>query len=401
MADPTVIVLPGAADGSHHTDQERSQIASKIQNALNEGQSPRLAQDGPLRQVLAQQDSFYKYINWEDPLRTLGVYIGALSILFGAHHLPLTQLALKAAVTTLGVVSAAEYASRSFGSDSLSTRLRPRQYRRLPESALNNTLRDVHDLIQYAVVEAQRIIYGEDLGKTFGAFVGFASLYALIKVLSPFWLAVVGVTAIFVAPLAASPQGRKVAHDATIQAQNAANVTAQKSADLARDGQAKAAELSSKAQQMTSDASTTVGNASRSGQQTAYNVTSTATEQVRNLPQSATNTINKAPGSLTSILGDEHHNANGLSANNNNTNNHRTVDERSRQQPSGYVTSTGTDGPSRSSINETEIPRRAPSNLEDQLSAEQSTGSLPTLPRTLPVKSDIENLGGGTATILR
>ncbi|EXF86407.1 hypothetical protein CFIO01_00104 [Colletotrichum fioriniae PJ7] len=396
MADPTVIVLPGSAEKSHHTDQERSQIASKIQNALSEGQPPRPAQDGPLRQVLAQQDSFYKYINWEDPLRTLGVYIGTLSILFGAHYLPLTQLALKAAVTTLGVVSAAEYASRSFGSDSLSTRLRPRQYRRLPESTLNNTLRDVHDFIQYAVVEAQRIVYGEDLGRTFGAFVGFASLYALIKVLSPFWLAVVGVTAIFVAPLAASPQGRQVAHDATVQVQNAANVTAQKGAELARDGQAKTAELSSKAQQAASDASTTLSNTARSGQQTASNVTNNATEKARNLPQAGTNALNSAPGSIASTLGDVKHTVTGSSANNNNN---RTFDDSSRQPPSGYVTSTGSDGLSRSSINETEIPRRAPLDLEDQLSAEQS--SLPSLPRSLPVKSDIEGLGNGTATILR
>ncbi|KXH32798.1 hypothetical protein CSIM01_04291 [Colletotrichum simmondsii] len=395
MADPTVIVLPGTADSSHRTEQGRSQIASKIQNALNEGQPPRSTQDGPLRQVLAQQDSLYKYINWEDPLRTLGVYVGTLSILFGAHYLPLTQLALKAAVTTLGAVSAAEYASRSFSSDSLSTRLRPRQYRRVPESALNNTLRDVHDFIQYAVVEAQRIIYGEDLGRTFGAFVGLASVYALIKVLSPFWLAVVGVTAAFVAPLAASPQGRQIAHDATVQAQNAANVTAQKGAELARDGQAKTAELSSKAQQAASDASTTLGNAARSGQQTVYSATNNTAEKARDLPQAGTNALTNASGSITSTLGDVKHSVTGSSANNNN----QTFDESSRQPLSGYVTSTGSDGLSRSSINETEIPRRAPLDLEDQLSAEQS--GLPALPRSLPVKSDIEGLGNGTATILR
>lgn len=227
------------------------------------------------------------------------------------------------------------------------------------------------------------------------AFVGFASLYALIKVLSPFWLAVVGVTAIFVAPLAASPQGRQVAHDATVQVQNAANVTAQKGAELARDGQAKTAELSSKAQQAASDASTTLSNTARSGQQTASNVTNNATEKARNLPQAGSNALDSAPGSIASTLGAAKHTVTGSSANNNN----RTFDDSSRQPPSGYVTSTGSDGLSRSSINETEIPRRAPLDLEDQLSAEQS--SLPTLPRSLPVKSDIEGLGNGTATILR
>lgn len=220
-------------------------------------------------------------------------------------------------------------------------------------------------------------------------------MYALIKVLPPFWLAVVGVTAIFIAPLAASPQGRQIAHDATVQAQNAANVTVQKSAELARDGQAKTAELSSKAQQAASDASTTLGNAARSGQQTVYSATNNTAEKARDLPQAGTNALNNASGPITSTLENVKHTATGSSANNNN----RTFDENSRKPFSGYVTSTGSDGLSRSSINETEIPRRAPLDLEDQLSAEQS--GLPTLPRSLPVKSDIEGLGNGTATILR
>jgi hypothetical protein len=41
-------------------------------------------------------------MQWEDPVRTLCSYIGALSILLGAHYLPLTQLALKAGAIALG-----------------------------------------------------------------------------------------------------------------------------------------------------------------------------------------------------------------------------------------------------------------------------------------------------------
>lgn len=42
------------------------------------------------------------YSQWEDPIRTLLSYLGALSVLLGAHYLPLTQLALKAGAVTLG-----------------------------------------------------------------------------------------------------------------------------------------------------------------------------------------------------------------------------------------------------------------------------------------------------------
>ena len=115
----------------------------------------------------------------------MGSYICAISILFGAHYLPLTQLFLKAGFTTLGglkrlarfckhisnskllVVSIVEFASRSCVSNSLSTRLRPKEYKKVPESTLNATLKDIHDFIQYAVVQAQRIVYGQDLDITF------------------------------------------------------------------------------------------------------------------------------------------------------------------------------------------------------------------------------------------
>jgi hypothetical protein len=67
----------------------------------------------------------------------------------------------------MSVVSVTEFASRLFSGESLSTRLRPKEYRKIPEPTLNATLKDIHDLIQYAVVQAQRIVFGQDLDKTF------------------------------------------------------------------------------------------------------------------------------------------------------------------------------------------------------------------------------------------
>lgn len=41
-------------------------------------------------------------MQWEDPIRTLGSYVGLVSILSGVHYLHPTQLALKIAATALG-----------------------------------------------------------------------------------------------------------------------------------------------------------------------------------------------------------------------------------------------------------------------------------------------------------
>jgi hypothetical protein len=41
-------------------------------------------------------------LQWEDPVRTFGSYMGLLVLLFGAHYLQLTQWALKLGATGLG-----------------------------------------------------------------------------------------------------------------------------------------------------------------------------------------------------------------------------------------------------------------------------------------------------------
>ncbi|KAK5329163.1 hypothetical protein LTR98_011802, partial [Exophiala xenobiotica] len=54
-----------------------------------------------------------------------------------------------------GVVSVAEFASKSFGPGSLSTRLGPKEYKMVPEAILNAVLKDIHNLTQFAVVQVR------------------------------------------------------------------------------------------------------------------------------------------------------------------------------------------------------------------------------------------------------
>ena len=67
----------------------------------------------------------------------------------------------------LSVISITEFASRLFGPDTFLARLRPKEYKKVPESTLNATLKDIHDFVQYAVVQIQRIIFAQDLDRTF------------------------------------------------------------------------------------------------------------------------------------------------------------------------------------------------------------------------------------------
>jgi gas vesicle protein len=224
--------------------------------------------------------------------------------------------------TDLSVVSVTEFVSRSFSANSLSTRLRPKEYKKIPESTLNATLKDIHDLIQHAVVQAQRIFFGQDLDKSFAvsydspsslskygsitpcitfeltnqqAFLGFTGLYWLVLFVPPFWLTVMGLTSIFVAPLIFSPQGRGVAHDASVHAQELANLASEKGRVLAQNSKVMAAELSSSGKRTAADLSSsgkqTVADLSSRGKQTAADLSSSGNQTAAEISSKTKQTV--------------------------------------------------------------------------------------------------------------
>ncbi|KAJ9610791.1 hypothetical protein H2200_005568 [Cladophialophora chaetospira] len=294
MSGPDFVVMPVSEDGGQNRNQHTAKTVSTIQGALHKQNYPEQYREperrGPLKGIIDNKDSLYNYISWEDPTRTAGAYFGSLTILFLAHYLPLTQTALKAGITTLGVVSITEFASRQFGPNSLSKRMRPQEYKKVPEPILNDTLKDVHDGIQFAVVQAQKIFFAQDLERTIAVLVGLVALYGLIQFVPAFWLAVIGLTSIFVAPLAYSPRARAAAQDAAKQAQALANTAAQKGQELAQTGQAKASELTSRAQEGAQNASGRAQELAQSGKESVQQSASNASGQIQNLAQSGKQT---------------------------------------------------------------------------------------------------------------
>ena len=94
-----------------------------------------------------------------------------MTFIFGIHYLPITQVALNVGAVILGgrrsilpntshqlyqlfatVFVAMEYIQRSFTPNTSLANLRPEKYREIPESTLNDTLKDIHDFLQYGVV---------------------------------------------------------------------------------------------------------------------------------------------------------------------------------------------------------------------------------------------------------
>ncbi|PCD21184.1 hypothetical protein AU210_016610 [Fusarium oxysporum f. sp. radicis-cucumerinum] len=153
-------------------------------------------------------------------------------------------------------------------------------------------MRDIHEFIQYAVVQVQKVIFGQDLGKTFGVYynasLGFTAVFWLMKIASPFSLAMLGLSSLYIAPLINSPQGRTIAQDATARGKELASVATEEGNTLPGDSKAKATELTSKARETAGGVQQRVKNLAHNGKQTANELSTQASDRVTDVSRATT-----------------------------------------------------------------------------------------------------------------
>ena len=108
---------------------------------------------------------------------------------------------LKATWIVLGTTILAEVAGKSVLNQGLATQLRPRKYYTVSRETLNTAIGDVHELLNFFVIEAQRVLFAENVYVSgLVAFAAFLAYY-LVKIV-PYWgLALVGTTFAFLGPL--------------------------------------------------------------------------------------------------------------------------------------------------------------------------------------------------------
>lgn len=63
----------------------------------------------------------------------------------------------------LGVTVLAEVAGKSILNNGLTTQLRPRNYYTIPRETLDALIGDVHELVNFVVIEVQRILFAENV----------------------------------------------------------------------------------------------------------------------------------------------------------------------------------------------------------------------------------------------
>ena len=141
----------------------------------------------------------------------------------------------------LPVTAAAEVAGKFVLSQGLATSFRPKKYYTIPREALEASLEDVEQLINFFVIEFQRVLFAENVGVTVATFFAAVLSYWLIKIV-PFWgLSLIGVATIYLGPLIYL-SNKELIDEHLSNASNIVNTQANQVKDLAGHHTARAQE---------------------------------------------------------------------------------------------------------------------------------------------------------------
>ncbi|RMZ86481.1 hypothetical protein DV736_g6293, partial [Chaetothyriales sp. CBS 134916] len=144
---------------------------------------------------------FYNLLSWENPRSTAITFAATVLFILASRYLPIVSWLLKISWITLGVVTLSELASKAVLGSSVASSFRPRRYYTIPKETLEATLEDVQHLVNFFVIEIQRIVFAESVPVTAAAFVTAFLSYFLIKLLPAWALALVATTVAFITPL--------------------------------------------------------------------------------------------------------------------------------------------------------------------------------------------------------
>ncbi|SPN98602.1 related to cell wall protein cwl1 [Cephalotrichum gorgonifer] len=171
---------------------------------------------------------FLSLLSWKDPRASGIAYTTIVSLILAARYLDIIRWGFKFTWMALGATVAAEVAGKVLLNNGLTSQLRPRTYYKVSRDTVDNLIGDVHELVNFFVIEGQRILFAENVYASAAAFVAAFISYYLVKVV-PYWaLAILGTTVAFVVPLVYTSNQELIDE----QLKNAADIVSAQTAQL-------------------------------------------------------------------------------------------------------------------------------------------------------------------------
>lgn len=91
-------------------------------------------------------------------------YASIVTLIVATRYLDIFRWTLKLTYMALGTAILAEVTGKLVLNHGLATQFRPRAYSTLSKQTLDAVIGDVHELVNFFVIEAQRILYVENIG---------------------------------------------------------------------------------------------------------------------------------------------------------------------------------------------------------------------------------------------
>ncbi|KAI0390965.1 Reticulon-domain-containing protein [Xylariaceae sp. FL0594] len=153
-------------------------------------------------QPLTHYHSFFsELLSWNNPRASSIAYASLVAVIFAIRYLDVVRYFFKLTWMALGVTVLAEVTGKTILGNGLTSQIRPRKYYTLSRDTLEAMIGDVNELVNFFVIEAQRILFAENVPASAAVCVAAFLSYHLSKIV-PYWgLALIGTTILFLAPL--------------------------------------------------------------------------------------------------------------------------------------------------------------------------------------------------------
>ncbi|KAJ5174229.1 uncharacterized protein N7482_000106 [Penicillium canariense] len=143
----------------------------------------------------------YSLLSWEQPRATAVSYASVIGFIFAARYLPLLRWAFKFLYMSLGLTAAFEIAGQVILKQGIASSFRPRRYYTIPKETHEAILEDLSQLLDFFLIEFQRILFAENVVHTVAAFTAAFTCYWLVRFVPLWGLAVISVTVAYLGPL--------------------------------------------------------------------------------------------------------------------------------------------------------------------------------------------------------
>ncbi|RKF76193.1 putative cell lysis protein [Golovinomyces cichoracearum] len=153
-------------------------------------------------QPLTQYHSFFHSLfSWEHPRASGIAYIVSVLCIFAARYLNIVRYGLKVTYVILGITVLAEVAGKIILAHGFTSQIRPKKYYTVSRETLNLLTGDFHELINFFVIQAQQIIFAENLAVSIAAFISAFISYFLVKFVPLWGLSLLGTSTLFMGTL--------------------------------------------------------------------------------------------------------------------------------------------------------------------------------------------------------